>query len=61
MVVQCTLNDPDTKLLRLFFLVENLREMGARRIGLVEPYLAYMRQDARFSPGEAAKLPLMVG
>ena len=52
-VIQCTLNDPDTKLLRLFFLVENLREMGARRIGLVAPYLAYMRQDDRFSPGEA--------
>ncbi len=52
-VVQCTLSDPDTKLLRLYFLVENLREMGARRIGLVAPYLAYMRQDDRFSPGEA--------
>ena len=51
-VIQCTLNDPDSKLLRLFFLVENLREMGARRIGLVAPYLAYMRQDERFSPGE---------
>jgi len=27
--------------------------MGARRVGLVAPYLPYMRQDARFHPGEA--------
>jgi ribose-phosphate pyrophosphokinase len=29
-----------------------LRVLGARRVILVSPYLPYMRQDARFQPGE---------
>jgi ribose-phosphate pyrophosphokinase len=29
------------------------RELKAKRIGLIAPYLAYMRQDHRFQPGEA--------
>ena len=29
------------------------RELGARTVGLVAPYLGYMRQDRRFKPGEA--------
>src|SRR4051812_19348748 len=29
------------------------RELGAMRIGLLAPYLSYMRQDRRFHDGEA--------
>ena len=29
------------------------RDLGAAEVGLVAPYLAYMRQDRRFQPGEA--------
>ena len=29
-----------------------MRENGARSIGLAAPYLAYMRQDTEFRPGE---------
>lgn len=29
------------------------RDLGVTRLGLVCPYLAYMRQDRRFQPGEA--------
>lgn len=50
--VYCTLNDPDPKLLPLIFLAEVLREMGAHRVVLIAPYLAYMRQDKRFLSGE---------
>jgi ribose-phosphate pyrophosphokinase len=49
----CTLDRPDDKLLPLLFLADTLRDLGAARVGLVAPYLAYMRQDRRFQPGEA--------
>ena len=52
-VILCTLRDPDTRVLPLMFMVDALRELGARGVGLVAPYLAYMRQDQRFRPGEA--------
>jgi ribose-phosphate pyrophosphokinase len=51
-VVACTLDRPDEKTLALTFVAETLRDLGARRVVLVAPYLAYMRQDARFVPGE---------
>jgi ribose-phosphate pyrophosphokinase len=52
-VVVCTLDRPDNKILPVLFLAATARELGATRIGLVAPYLAYMRQDRRFKPGEA--------
>ena len=52
-VIVCTLADPDAKFLPLIFAAATARELGAARIGLVAPYLAYMRQDRRFNPGEA--------
>lgn len=52
-IVLCTLRDPDDLALPLLFAARTAREFGARRVGLVAPYLAYMRQDARFHPGEA--------
>ena len=52
-VFVCTLRDPDRLALPLLFAVRTARELGALSVGLVAPYLAYMRQDARFHPGEA--------
>ena len=52
-VVVAALRDPDTLALGLWYVADTAREMGARRIGLVAPYLPYMRQDARFHDGEA--------
>jgi len=51
--VLCSLHEPDGRLLPLVFLSDTLRELGARAVGLVAPYLAYMRQDRRFEAGEA--------
>lgn len=51
--ILCTLHQPDTRILPLIFIARTLRELGARSVGLVAPYLAYMRQDKRFHPGEA--------
>lgn len=52
-VLFASLNDPDRKALPLRFAAQTARELGARRVGLVAPYLAYMRQDARFHAGES--------
>ena len=49
----CPLKDPDERFLPLAFLADALHELGAPSVGLVAPYLAYMRQDRRFQPGEA--------
>jgi ribose-phosphate pyrophosphokinase len=38
--------------LAIAFLAATARDLGATRVGLVAPYLAYMRQDIRFRPGE---------
>lgn len=52
-IVVADLSHPNTKYLPLLFLVETLRELGASQVGLVAPYLSYMRQDRRFVDGEA--------
>lgn len=49
----CTLDHPNDKLLSLLFAAATTRELKASKVGLVSPYLAYMRQDRRFKPGEA--------
>lgn len=49
----CTLDHPDPKVMPLLMAAATLRDLGAARITLVAPYLAYMRQDRRFHPGEA--------
>ena len=48
----CTLDRPDDKVLPLLFLAATARDLGAASVGLVAPYLAYMRQDRRFADGE---------
>lgn len=52
-IVVCTLHQPDAKLLPLLFLCNLLRDLKVKSICLVAPYLAYMRQDKQFNPGEA--------
>ena len=52
LVFVCTLDRPDEKTIALYLAMQIGRELGARRCSLVAPYLAYMRQDARFNPGE---------
>lgn len=52
-VVVARLHNPDPKFVPLALAASALKDLGARRICLVAPYLPYMRQDARFQPGEA--------
>ncbi|HEY1557475.1 MAG TPA: ribose-phosphate diphosphokinase [Kofleriaceae bacterium] len=43
---------PAEKFLTVAFVAATARDLGARKVGLVAPYLAFMRQDKRFSAGE---------
>lgn len=53
-VVVCrSLDRPNDKLVELMLCARTARELGARRVTLVVPYLCYMRQDIANRPGEA--------
>jgi ribose-phosphate pyrophosphokinase len=52
-IILATLARPDAVTLPLLYTAMTAREDGARSVGLIAPYLAYMRQDRRFKPGEA--------
>lgn len=47
-----SLDHPNEKLVELLLAARGARELGVRHMTLVAPYLAYMRQDAAFVPGE---------
>lgn len=47
-----SLDRPNIKLAPLLFAAETAKALGAAKIGLIAPYLAYMRQDKQFHPGE---------
>ena len=53
-VVLClTLDHPNSRLVELVLAAATARDLGAKHITLVAPYLCYMRQDKAFHPGEA--------
>jgi ribose-phosphate pyrophosphokinase len=52
-VLAGSLHHPDEKTLPMLFAADTARELGASMVGLVAPYLAYLRQDRRFNAGEA--------
>lgn len=51
-IIVCSLNEPDRKTIPLLFLAKTARSLGAQKISLYAPYLAYMRQDRVFHSGE---------
>ncbi len=48
-----SLAQPNEKLVELLLAAQTARTLGAKQLTLVAPYLAYMRQDIAFTPGEA--------
>lgn len=52
-ILACSLHHPDDNIMPLLFAASTARELGAASVGLVTPYLGYMRQDKRFQDGEA--------
>jgi ribose-phosphate pyrophosphokinase len=52
LVIYRSLDRPNDKLIELMLVAREARQLGAKRLSLVAPYLAYMRQDIAFHPGE---------
>ncbi len=52
LVLYRSLNNPNDKLVELLLIARHARALGIDKIWLVAPYLAYMRQDIAFNPGE---------
>lgn len=50
--VVSTLHPADRGLMSAFLAAHTARDLGAATVHLVAPYLAYLRQDERFHPGE---------
>ncbi len=55
-IVQTTGPPQDTHIMQLFLMVDAAKDIGAERVIIVVPYLAYARQDKRFLPGEAISI-----
>ncbi|ALO45028.1 ribose-phosphate pyrophosphokinase [Pseudohongiella spirulinae] len=51
-VILSQLHHPDETTLPMLLMADTLRDLGAEKVGLIAPYLAYMRQDKRFNEGE---------
>ena len=52
-IIVGSLDRPDAKILPLIFAAQTAKIMNARSVGLVAPYLPYLRQDKSFHKGEA--------
>lgn len=59
-VIFRSLHHPDSKLVQLLIAVRTARQLGARHLTLITPYLCYMRQDMAFEPGQAVS-QLIIG
>lgn len=46
-------SDQNARLLELFMIIDAIKRIGAAKITVVVPYLAYARQDKVFRPGES--------
>ena len=49
----------NNSLLKIIFAAETAKDLGAKKVILAAPYLAFMRQDIRFHPGEAISSKIM--
>jgi len=61
LVLYRSLDRPNDKLVELLLLARHARRQGASRLVLVAPYLAYMRQDFAFHPGEVVSQTIVGG
>jgi ribose-phosphate pyrophosphokinase len=60
-IVYCSLDRPNDKLIALLLAADAWRRAGVKRLVLVAPYLCYMRQDAVFAPGEPLSRDVICG
>ncbi len=58
-IVQSFQPHSNESLLNIIFAAETAKDLGAKKVILIAPYLAFMRQDTRFHPGEAISSRIM--
>ncbi len=58
-IVQSFQPNSTLSLFNIIFAAETAKDLGAKKVILVAPYLAYMRQDKRFNSGEAISSRVM--
>jgi ribose-phosphate pyrophosphokinase len=58
-IIQSFQPHPDQSLFDILFAAETAKDLGAKKVILIAPYLAYMRQDKRFHPGEGISSRIM--
>jgi ribose-phosphate pyrophosphokinase len=51
--------NPNKSLFEIIFAAQTAKDLGAKKVILMAPYLAYMRQDKRFNPGEGISSRIM--
>jgi len=59
-IIQSTGPPQDMHIMQLFLMVDAAKDLGAKRMIVVVPYLAYARQDKRFLPGEAISIETFI-
>ena len=59
-IVQTTSPPQDAGLIRLFLMIDAVKDLGAKRVVAVVPYFAYARQDKRFFSGETFSVKTIV-
>jgi len=60
LIVQTTGPPQDVHIMQLFLMVDAAKDLGAKDVIAVVPYLAYARQDKRFLPGEAISIETFI-
>ena len=58
-VIQSTGYPQDENLMELLFLISNLKDLGAKKVRVVVPYMGYARQEKRFHDGEAVSAKIV--
>ena len=61
LVIYRSLDRPNEKLVELLLIARHARQQGVQTLILVAPYLAYMRQDIAFNPGEIVSQKIIGG
>lgn len=59
--IVASLDQVNEKIMALILIADTCRSLGARSVNLIAPYLAYMRQDIRFHPGESISAHVFAG
>jgi ribose-phosphate pyrophosphokinase len=58
-IVNGMIPNPNKNLLESVFSIQTAKQLGAAKVTFVAPYLAYMRQDRQFKPGECVSARIM--